>query len=491
MNTNHASNLRKFCRWLRAHGDMWSHLTVSGIAVRTRGEEWQALWLSIVLSDSPAGPGVLSSPVVKEDDIMAFRVDADSTRIRQILRYAIRGTIPAGELPGIPLEMRVALPTSNSESGYLSFSERNSVSYTAREAAGGWPCGVLQMDNGSLIDWKDGHQERHARLSKAERLFVVNYPGTLAELARRLGPARDGGNAIWDARAGVLIVAPLLAKIHSMAYDRDADVLRVQVKFGRLVRRGRFKLVVGWATNSRSADIRGFGGSEGIEEICLSQPTPGPATVALFLDGFGDVETQTYEVRSPHKLWIASVAVSLVDPNHERLRMDLQSANADEFERGVTMLFSLLGYSAFWWTRKLSGPSGVNKGMNLDVVLVREDQDDVLVVECTTDQCSDAKVNKLHGRAQKVRGSIDQSFEKNTIKVRALLCISQPREQIAPSVTGAVKTNHGGLISQSDALELLEMVARGDSRQEVMQRFERLFYSDEPNSMFAELGYQF
>ena len=182
------------------------------------------------------------------------------------------------------------------------------------------------------------------------------------------------------------------------------------------------------------------------------------------------------------------MAVSQVDTNHERLRMDLQSKNADEFERGVTMLFSLLGYSAFWWTRKLPGPPGANKGMNLDVLLVRENQDDVLVVECTTDQCSDAKVNKLHGRAQGIRGSLDRVFGKNSIQLRALLCIGQPGAQIAPSVTGAVKTNRGGLMSECDALELLDMVARGDSRQEVAQRFERLFYSDEPNSIFAEFG---
>jgi len=309
MNTNHASNLKKFCRWLRAHGEMWSYLTVSGIAVRTRGEEWQALWLSIVFSDSPVGPGVLSSPVVKEDDIMAFRVDVDSARIRQLLRSVVRGTIPAGALPGISLDMRVALPTSNIASAYLSFSEGNGVSHSAREAAGGWPCAVLQANNGTLIDWQDGHQERHARLSKAERLFVLHYPGSLGELAQRLGPAQDRGNAIWDARAGFLIVAPILAKIYSVAYDRDADVLRVQVKFGRLVCRERFKLVVGWATNSRSADTRTFGGSEGTEEVCFSQPAPGLATVALFLDGFGNVDTKTHEVCSPHKRWIASVAV--------------------------------------------------------------------------------------------------------------------------------------------------------------------------------------
>jgi hypothetical protein len=481
LNPNQAADLRRFFRWLRCHDTTWSSATVSGIAIRTRADEWLGVGVSVVLGDSPAGAGVLASPVVTEADVVAFRVDLPSVQVRPLLRNILRGVIPAGSLPGVSVGIGLVVPSGSAGSGHLSFHEEQARPYyAAREVLRSWPCASLEVYGGTLREWQDGYLERHARLAKAERLFSVHYPGTLAELARKLCPRRDDFNTIWDARLGALFIAPLLARIGDVAQDRDADVLRIQVQFGRWVQRGKFKLVVGWSSGSRAVDRFGFSGNQEsgpADEVCVPQPLAGQATVVLWLDGMGEVDKMTFEVHPPYKKWLGAVVLSSVDRDHERLRTDLDSAGADEFERGVAMLLGLLGYSAFWWSRKLALPAGEREGMSPDIVMFRADTDEVLVVECTTDQCSDAKVNKLHGRAERIRTLINQALGSNRVTVRTLLSIRRPRDQIAPAVVGAAKTNGGGLMSKSDALGILEMVAQGESRKAVMERFEGLFYS--------------
>jgi hypothetical protein len=48
------------------------------------------------------------------------------------------------------------------------------------------------------------------------------------------------------------------------------------------------------------------------------------------------------------KAWPRLTAISTIDPNLVRIRLDIASKNADLHERGIALLFGLLGYASFW-----------------------------------------------------------------------------------------------------------------------------------------------
>jgi len=475
MDQYRVAELRKFCRWARSHWEMWSHIQVAGVAVQADQDQWLVLWLTLRLAECPVTPGVLDRPVVQAYDFIAFRVDTSLGRLWNLLGSVLRGRIPLGLLPGVPVPLLMTSPPGRPQ---FDVSFRDCLpepSYMASEA-NGWPYARLEIQGGTLNDWKDGHVGRYERLNKAERLFRINYPRNIGELAAHLGATANENQSLWSARTGARIVAPLLARIQGVTYDRDADLLRVQVMVGRLVARQKLKLVVAYAGAMRPPERADLSGGTGaVEEVVFPKPIPGQATVSLCLEGEGEISSEKHDVRGPHRAWPRSVVSRLLDPAHERLRADLQSTKPDEHERGITMLLNLVGYSASWWTRSLRQPTGVSRGMAPDVVAFREDDGEVLVVECTTEQCGDSKVNKLRGRMEDVRAELEKSFGQSGPRARSLLAIGCPKHQIAAAIRAAAKANQTGLMSQTDSMELLDMIARGQSRREVRERFESLF----------------
>jgi hypothetical protein len=216
-------------------------------------------------------------------------------------------------------------------------------------------------------------------------------------------------------------------------------------------------------------------GVDDIDLVVFAAPTPGWATVSLWLDGEGEISNQRYEVSPSFKAWPSSIVLRVLDPKHERLRADLGSVMADEQERGVAMLLGLLGCSTFWWPRRMRDPLQMARGVAPDVVALRLENSGVLVVECTTEQPGDAKLNRLHGRAENIRAVLKEAFGTGAPETSALMVIAQPRSQISSAILSAADKNAMGLMCKDDCSELVEMIEEGQSRAEVWNRFEQLF----------------
>lgn len=188
MNQHHNSQLKAFSKFVRTHQAMWSHIGVAGVAVRVESDQWLALWLTMVLGDHPIGLGILEAPVLRADDIIAFRLSVPSQQLWPLLGDLLRGQISPGRLPGLPAPILVTSPPGEKMSS-ISFNERLNFHGHMNDDAGGWPHAKIELQSGTLNNWEQGYPERYERLNKAVRMFGLHYADSIAEFALKLGAA--------------------------------------------------------------------------------------------------------------------------------------------------------------------------------------------------------------------------------------------------------------------------------------------------------------
>jgi hypothetical protein len=205
---------------------MWSHIRVTGAAARVEGEAWLGLWFTMELHDGTAAPEELHSPLIQERDLIVFRLEIQLQDFWLLFQDVLVGRVRKARLPGIPVPLILTSP-ANERPRYISFREYLNPMSFATDGVRSWSRGELELGSGTLNDWKEeGQPERYDRLEKAQRLFRHHYPGPIGDFVAKLGSLGDGRGDLWSARTGARIVAPLLAKIHSIHQDRDADQLR-------------------------------------------------------------------------------------------------------------------------------------------------------------------------------------------------------------------------------------------------------------------------
>src|SRR6185437_16881454 len=182
------------------------------------------------------------------------------------------------------------------------------------------------------------------------------------------------------------------------------------------------------------------------------------------------VSSEKITVRSPLRTWPMIVAISALDDQLSLLREGLSGADAMRHERAVAHLLGLLGFSSLWW-----GPNTMQKKLPLprdapDIVLCSNDQQMVVVIECTTEEPPDKKLRYLVDRTRGIATALASALKGDTPSIRPLLALARPRKNVPQSLFDALDADNAGLLTLDDGAELLDMVERGVPRAELMSR---------------------
>ncbi len=478
MDRQSATNLHKFLQWLREQR-IWTHALVSGIAMKL-GTDWVAVWTRTVLADSPSFASPLGKPVIQTEGVLAFRVVAPLSELRRLLLDAWSGEIPAGRLRHLKVPIKTWCPPGK-RPGRISLDRQLSAAWSKANENNpeGWPRLQLDWEGGRIADWAGNDHGRHELLSKAEQLFKTHGFGTIAELGTKLVFRHNSTDCVYSVSKH-LLCAPLLARLTSTEHDRERNVIVATVEVGRRVRRGllRIRLVQSDGRPPRAAlrIPRGKGTSVRIE---IFDPSEGGAEVSLSYEGIGEISSMAVNVLPRLKPWPRLTAISTIDPNLARIRLDVASKNADQHERGIALLFGLLGYASFWWTRDLPQPTGSASGRHAqDLMVFSREDTKCLVVECKTEWTKDSRINTLVGRANAMTERLKAASPAEHPWTRAVLAVSCPRVEVPNAIRENLRLNRAGLLAVDDATDLIDMMVKGFPEKEVMERFEKVFSYD-------------
>jgi Holliday junction resolvase len=463
-------------RWVRRHEPVWTHVHLTGIAVRIGGD-WIAIWTRVALADSPPGRSLLGKSVVRSDGVLAFRVGAPVGELRTILSEIGRGEITARRLGRSVGSVRTWCPPGASPTG-LSFSDYVNSAYMGSKTEGpdGWPRVELDLRGGALAQWAGEKTERFEYLAGVERRFKALRFGSIGELASRLGFRYASSDFIY-AQSQSSFAAPLPARLVSAEHDRTRNVIAVVLEVGPRVSRSR--MGVGLAQvdgRPPPPEIQVPDSKTRFVRIKIPNPSEGAAEIFLTYRDLGVIGSLKVEVKPGRKPWPRCAVLSLIDPGFKQIREDLASTKPELHERGTALLLETLGYAAVWWTRGLPQPKGSRSGKHAqDIVAFSGHNSECLVVECKTDWLSEAKINTLVGRANAVAHVLERESTADAVRTRALLVVARPRHETPRAVTDAVRRNRAGLMALDDATDLLEMVEQRLPLKVVRDRFEGLF----------------
>jgi hypothetical protein len=476
MDGQSSRNLKRFLRWIWAHRRVWSHLHMSGLAVRLDGL-WITLWTKTVLADAAAVSSPLGRPVVVADDVIAFRIAVPINHYAALMADIWRGEIPAGRLRHVGVPLTTWCPPGVPPSS-IGFSDRLSSSWSDPKKDGpeGWPRLEIDWGAGQLSLWAGNDAARYEKLGSIDRRFKAQRFGTIAELGSKLGFPHHANEFIY-APAKHWFSAPLPARLVSVMQDRAKNLLVASLEVGRLVSRDMLRVGLSQADGRppRPA-LSVHPGRRRLVPIRIKNPAEGQAEVSLVYGDLGEIESLKTEVKPRFKPWPRSAVLSLIDPGLARLRADVTSTKPDEHERGVSLLLELLGYASMWWTQKLPQPAGSRSGKHAqDLVAFSNGNRHCLVVECKTDWLTEAKINTLVGRANAVAHRLENSSPGDSPWTRALLVVARPRHEIPRAVSEAIRKNQAGLMTIDDAVELLDAIEEGVPPREVHEKFENLF----------------
>jgi hypothetical protein len=462
-----------FERWVSKRAELWSHLHFAAVAVRV-GEDWFAIAGALHLAPTADPPRRVGCPIFATDEICALCFVTSASALPDLIAHLRRGAIPEGSLPGLDRTIRVECPAGTPllEDGGSEYTRPGTVGFGRSEPLR-FEARLRGEAIGKLFPDALAAQELLRRL---DRECEGAGQGSISELCDDLR-LRDmpGGDINLGTWAAFRLEAALPFWIANTGQDADRSCVEVTLAIPERVPRVNLQLVYRAKPGGRVFDPVGVPeGGPNVTFVVAREPPLGDAEVILSY-AKQKVDSQHVRVRPPLRIWPALVAMGVLDSDLTLLKEGLTGEDAVRHERSVAHLLGLLGFSSFWW-----GPNVKQKKLPLpqdapDVVLCSDDQQVVIVIECTTEQLGDKKLRYLVDRTKGVRDRLREVLAEDAPLVRPLLALARPRGRVPESLLNLIRADGAGILTMDDATDLLDMVSGGVPRSEQLARFDQLF----------------
>lgn len=223
--------LANWCRWVTKRRDIWSHVSVSGLAIESRGQ-WILVCSEAVLGDGEQSRNTAVSKL--HDRVLTFSSIVSTENLAGFLDGLQRGgwapEVLGADIPEIrlwPIAGRRLLATSEPR-----IEGPQPTAHSARPHLA-WPRYALNLRGGAVNEWfaPDGY-ESFADLD--ERIRAQRAIG-LPELAVKFGGVGNLGDHVsnlWNAAPQILLVAPLQLRIKRARVNASGEVI-VEVDWTR------------------------------------------------------------------------------------------------------------------------------------------------------------------------------------------------------------------------------------------------------------------
>ncbi|HVV16726.1 MAG TPA: hypothetical protein VHH90_05925 [Polyangia bacterium] len=473
-----ADALRPFEAWISKRKELWTHLHLAAVALRL-GDDWFVVSGAVLMAPSDEAPARAGCPIFETPEICSLRLVAPADLLPTLAEDIRRGVIPAGRIPELDRNLRIECPVG------MPLIEDGASEYTRP--------GMVSFGRGDALRFE-------ARLRGPEVVKLFAEPLACQELLQRLDRECEGAGQgsisemcddlrLRDYQGGGFNIgawvtfrleAALPFRLVRTEQNPARTCVEVTLAIPESTPRENLQVVYRPKVPGRTfAPVAVPPGGPSVTFVVANQPAPGDGE-AILSYARQKVDSQNVHVRPPLQVWPALVAMSALDSDLTLLREGLSGEDATRHERAVSHLLGLLGFSVFWW-----GPNVKQKHLPLpkdapDVVLCSNDQQIIIVVECTTEQLGDKKLRYLVDRTRGVQEELRKKFpDDDGPFVRPLLALARPRTRVPGSLLDLVQADHAGILTTDDALDLLNMVATGVPRAEQRRRFDELFLHPE------------
>lgn len=228
--------------WIAEKHNLWSHVHVSGILLRTEAW-WLSVRLSFILSDSADCSSLLEEGAQWPSGFHAFRVAAGKEVLASLLAGIEPGVIPAGTVPGISDQIVLNVSKQISPAG-LPRLESPNLSPDPAAPHRRWPRFTFEFQSGSLADYFG--EAYFEQLAKLDTRLAVDGHGTISEIAAKLGLVNRGEHIsnFWRSSSSVQLTAPLEARLAQTSWDAAKSIQTCLVETGPRVARDRFRVLL-------------------------------------------------------------------------------------------------------------------------------------------------------------------------------------------------------------------------------------------------------
>jgi hypothetical protein len=464
------TGLNRYLEWVEQRKELWTHVHLSSVALKVGGA-WFSVAGGVTLSPSPTTDRV-ADPIMEWDDACRLYLSGPVSLLQDLVEDVRTGAIPASRVPGLDRTLLIQSPfgTPYTDEGGTELTGPGVRAY----GAGDWLRFDSRLRGAEVAKLYPAQQEAHEAIERANKVSEGLGHGTIAEICDDLG-LRDllGGSFNASTWVAFRFQARTPFRLVECKQDDARERVVATVEIPASVPRTGGKLVYRQSGHPpRSVPIPTGGPT--VTAVVAEQPPVGDAEVMLVYAGM-KVSSEKITVRPPLRTWPVVVAVAALDDQLGLLREGLSGADAMRHERAVAHLLGLLGFSSFWW-----GPNTMQKKLPLpkdapDVVLCSNDQQLVVVIECTTEEPPDKKLRYLVDRTRGVATALTSALKEDAPFIRPLLALARPRKNVPQSLFDSLEADGAGLMTLEDSADLLEMVERGVPRVELMNRFEDLF----------------
>ena len=459
-----AEGLRALSLWLAKHGDVWSHVEVSGFAIQLPNGVWANRCLMIRLADESTSESCLE---LAAQGTHAYR----ATRPLRQLPNLLSGVFEDGELPksvspipghGLRTCLADGVPyTISSASAEVARFD----SWTTEQDE--WPNFQLEAKaTASLRDHFANNGELSTWMEIADRRLRTLGYGSPSDLVNDLQITRSSRDLDWNSPPYVKICARLPLRVSALVQADDRSKLFFDVHVGTTVEPTMVQIKVRRTEKGPS--------HPSILEVSDGRIHESQTRLAMDLDGHNDIE---FLLLYKEEL-IQSGTCRLEPPLRENLRLtalhhfespeqfladglkQIDGHNAHSFERSVAHLLGVLGFSTFYW-----GPdhNSLRKVLptpdhQADLLAFAADDQNCLLVECTLDVGKADKLLKLRQRASQL-----QEFLAGKVttppNVHPVFAIRIPRAEVPGAFSEPARTDNVTLLTKDELDEALSRLS--------------------------------
>ena len=449
----------RFVDWSLPFLHAWSHIRISAVAHRV-GDRWIGRALVAVLVDHDGKATRISTQAMA-----AGSVTVPIAQLPALLADAWRGEIAAARNPfGTPLVLaeRPGEPMRR----YSSWSHQPS-------ALAGEPCNhfhryVLELySSGGFAPFFAEQNGGYWWLERERPTFEALGHGPLEAVAERLGIA-NSRTKFWNEHPTIFqIIAPLPLAFGQPSQTTDGTRVQIAFRCGTRIRPELSRITL--EPLDGSGELSAFTlPHDGVLDI--EAPQRRKATFNIAYCG-RHIQRRTFPLH-PHRrlnprllahtaFERTSLLVDGLDPKVGRPN----EKDADAFERSVTHVLGLLGFSASWWGPPKGGLKVPQE--QADILAWSADDSLVLVVDCTLDAASDVKSVKVGRRARELDDALKEKLGHARPQVEPVLAIAVPRSQIPPLLRRSEEGDEITVLALDDIHAVLAAMERGQTHAEI------------------------
>jgi len=440
-------------------------LRVSVLAVRPQ-EKWVARCLVVVFTDTPK----VAWSSTATDGIWLGQYALPLSRLPDFAKAVLRGELPARLAP---FGDALVVPCGHDTEG-------GSISGYAHDAAYHYGATELSKFYRYELEWRGKDHlgalfpqpgDSHTWYEQQERIFDALGEGTIPEVAKRLDLVQSQEALYWDRPFLVKIVTPVPIRFVEIRQSAHRAAIEVELDKGRLI--DSSQLVVSREQTDSPADKTVAIRAPQENRVCFPAPDASKATFQLSYRG-KRIQRETMDVFRPLKANVRYTALQafegepeLFAEGFEQVHRERKQWDEDEFERSVSHLLALLGFSVFWWGPHKKSPLKVPDDQ-ADLLAVSADDQLVLVVDCTIEPSQDPKSVKLIRRARKLASVLSKKTGRHPSNVEPVLAVGVERDQVATILKQPADGDEVTVLALDEIREALARIRQGLPHDEIV-----------------------